>query len=166
MVRVTDDVALSSDQLTLYYTTDSQLSNLPVLVFHGPSTTTNSTFNSSRIQIHILTAAGIQSYPRLTISPNNPLYQSVHHLTREKQGDEVCRGLAFGLLKYFKELPEVVKSNLIIQSAHSTRRRPGSAPTLFGEQHAADLVNSLVKVENIVEVIQDLEAARLALNPF
>jgi hypothetical protein len=158
MVRVTDDLALSQDEVNLYYTTDALLANLPVLVFHGPSTTTNSTLSSSRIQVHIFTAAGFQSYPRITISPNSPFYQSVNHLPRDKQGDEICRGLAFGLLKYFKELPEVVKSVLILHSAKRTKR-PGSAPTLFGEQHAADLAASMVKVENAAEVIQDIEAA-------
>jgi hypothetical protein len=159
MVRVTDDLALSQDEVNLYYTTDVLLANLPVLVFHGPSTTTNSTLNSSRIQVHVFTAAGFQSYPRITISPNSPFYQSVNHLSRDKQGDEICRGIAFGLLKYFKELPELVKSGLILQSAKSRSKRPGSAPTLFGEQHAADLAASMVKVENIGEVIQDIEAA-------
>jgi hypothetical protein len=159
MVRVTDDLALSQDEVNLYYATDALLANLPVLVFHGPSTTTNSTLNSSRIQVHVFTAAGFQSYPRITISPNSPFYQSVNHLPRDKQGDEICRGLAFGLLKYFKELPEVVKTGLILQFAKSRTKRPGSAPTLFGEQHAADLAASMVKVENIGEVIQDVEAA-------
>ena len=159
MVRVTDDLALSQDEVSLYYTTDALLANLPVLIFHGPSTTTNSTLNSSRIQVHVFTAAGFQSYPRITISPNSPFYQSVDHLPRDKKGDEVYRGIAFGLLKYFKELPEVVKTDLILQSAKSRSRRPASAPTLFGEQHAADLAASIVKVENIGEVIQDIEAA-------
>lgn len=159
MVRVTDELALSQDEVSLYYTTDSNLGHLPVLVFHGPSTTTNSTLNSSRIQVHVFTAAGFQSYPRITISPNSPFYQSVNHLPRDKQGDEICRGIAFGLLKYFKELPEVAKSGVIVQSASSRGKRPGSAPTLFAEQHAADLAASMVRVENIGEVLRDIEAA-------
>lgn len=158
MVRVTEELALSQDEVTFYYTHDPYLGNLPVFAFHGPSTTTNSTLNSSRIQLHIFTAGGFQSYPRITVSPNSPFYQSVNYLPREKQGDEICRGLAFGLLKYFKELPEPVKSSLLLQCG-SSRRRPGSAPALFLEQHAADLAGSMVKVENIQEVVQDLEAA-------
>ncbi|CZR64575.1 related to Rho guanyl nucleotide exchange factor [Phialocephala subalpina] len=159
MVRVTEELALSQDEVNLYYTTDPCLGHLPVLVFHGASTTTNSTLNSSRIQVHVFTAAGFQSYPRITISPNSPFYQSVNHLPRDRQGEEVCRGLAFGLLKYFKELPEVVKAGLIVQAASSKGKRPGSAPTLFCEQHAADLAASMVRVENIAEVVQDIEAA-------
>ncbi|APA13238.1 hypothetical protein sscle_10g080080 [Sclerotinia sclerotiorum 1980 UF-70] len=160
MVQVTDELALSLEHLSLYYTHDPHLSNLPVLIYHGPSTTTNSTLNSSRIQLHIFTAAGFQTYQRITISPNSPLYQSVNYLPRDKQGDEVCRGLAFGLFKYFKELPEVVKSGLILQVANTSRKqRPGSAPKLFGEQHAADLASSMVRVENVAEVTADIEAA-------
>ena len=159
MVRLTDELALSLDEVKLYYTADPYLSNLPVLIFHGPSTTTNSTFNSSRIQVHIFTAAGFQSYPRITISPNSPLYDSVNHLPRERQGDEICRGLAFGLFKYFKELPDGVKSNLILQSANSRGKRPGSAPTLFCEQHAADIASSMSKVENVAEVLRNIESA-------
>lgn len=159
MVRVTEELTLVQEQVNLYYTTDPLLANFPILIFHGPSTTTNSTLNSSRIQIHVFTAAGFQSYPRITISPNSPLYVAVNHLPREKQGDEICRGLAFGLLKYFKELPEVVKSGLIIHAAVYKTRRPASAPALFGEQHAADLASSMIRVENIGDVMSDIEAA-------
>lgn len=160
MVRVTDELALSLAHLSLFYSHDPHLSNLPVFIYHGPSTTTNSTLNSSRIQLHIFTAAGFQTYPRITISPNSPLYESVNYLPRDKQGDEVCRGLAFGLFKYFKELSDVVKSGLILQVANTSRKqRPGSAPTLFGEQHAADLASSMVRVENVADVTRDIEAA-------
>ena len=159
MVRITEELALSPEHLKLYYTTDAQLGHLPVLVFHGPSTTANSTLNSSRIQVHVFTAAGFQSYPRITVSPNSPFYQSVNYLPREKQGEEICRGIAFGLLKYFSELSEVVKSSLLIQSASSRGKRSGSAPNLFAEQHAADIAASMTRVENIGEILQDIEAA-------
>ena len=159
MVRVLRELTLSQDEVALYYTTDARLANLPVYVFHGASTTTNSTLSSSRIQVHVFTAAGPQSYPRITISPQSPFYRSVNYLPREKQGDEIYRGIAFGLLKYFSELPEAVKSGLILQCANSRGKRPGSAPTLFGEQHAADLAAVMVKVENTSEIVQDIEAA-------
>lgn len=160
MVRVTEELVLSQDDVTLYHVCDPYLGGLPLLIFHGPSTTTNSTLNSSRIQIHVFTAAGFQSYPRITISPNSPLYAAVNYLPRERQGEEICRGLAFGLLKYFRELPEVAKSGLIIQSAASKDgKRPRSAPKLFAEQHVADLVHAMVKVENIGDVVRDIEAA-------
>ncbi|KFY15080.1 hypothetical protein V492_02242 [Pseudogymnoascus sp. VKM F-4246] len=148
--------ALSATDVGLYHTTDPLLSHLPLLIFHGASTTTNATLSSSRIQIHILSAAGFTSYPRLTVSPNSPLYEVVNELPREWQGDEVCRGLAFGLMKYFEEMPPAVKTALIVQSS-PRGRRPGSVPTLFGRQHAANLASSLVKVDNVAEVIADLE---------
>lgn len=160
MVRVTDTMAvLSQELLSLFYTTDPYLGGLPIIAFHGPSTTGNTTLNSSRIQLHIFSAAGFHSYSRLTISPNSPLYNVVDHLPRDQQGDEVSRGLAFGLLRYFQELPEVVKSNLIVQSAHSRSKRPGSAPTLFGESHAASLAAAMFPVENVADIIRDLEVA-------
>ncbi|KAK3324060.1 hypothetical protein B0T19DRAFT_220852 [Cercophora scortea] len=159
MVRVTEELALSPEHLTLYYASDPLLGHLPVLIFHGPSTTANFTLNSSRVQLHVYSAAGFQSYPRITISPNSPFYGVVDHLPREFQGDEICRALAFGLYKYFSELPETVKNHLKNQYPTTRARRPGSAPSLFGEQHAADLAKSAVQAENTAEVIQTLDAA-------
>ncbi|KAH8900133.1 hypothetical protein GQ53DRAFT_801627 [Thozetella sp. PMI_491] len=159
MVRVTEELALSPEHVTLYYASDPLLGHLPVLVFHGASTTANYTQNTSRIQIHIYSPAGFQSFPRITISPNSPFYSVVNHLPREFQGDEICRGLAFGLFKYFTELPEVVKNHLKNQYPTTRGRRPGSAPALFGEQHAADLAKSMVQAENTAEVLQTLESA-------
>lgn len=159
MVRVTEELALSPDHVTLYQATDPLLGHLPILIFHGPSTTANYTFNSSRVQVHIYTLAGFQSFPRLTISPNSPFYNVVHHLPREFQGDEVYRALAFGLSKYFHELPEPVKARIKQQYPTTRGRRPGSSPALFGDQHAADIAKSMVRAENTVDVIQKLQVA-------
>ncbi|KAF2973055.1 hypothetical protein GQX73_g583 [Xylaria multiplex] len=159
MVRVTEELALSPDHVTLYQATDPLLGHLPILIFHGSSTTANYTFNSSRVQVHIYTPAGFQSFPRLTISPNSPFYNVVHHLPREFQGDEVYRALAFGLSKYFHELPESVRSHIKLQYPTTRGRRPGSSPALFGDQHAADIAKSMVRAENTVEVIQKLQTA-------
>ncbi|GAP92318.1 hypothetical protein SAMD00023353_7800360 [Rosellinia necatrix] len=159
MVRVTEELALSPDHVTLYQATDPLLGHLPILIFHGPSTTANYTFNSSRVQVHIYTPAGFQSFPRLTISPNSPFYNVVHHLPREFQGDEVYRALAFGLSKYFHELPEPVKCYIKQQYPTTRGRRPGSSPALFGDQHAADIAKSMVRAENTVDVIQKLQTA-------
>lgn len=147
---------LSPEILTLYYTTEKLLGNLPILIFHGPSTTTNSTLNSSRIQAHIYTLAGFHSYPRLTISPSSPLYAAVNHLPSEKQGDEVYRGLAVSLLKYFAELPKVVKSSLVELAGFE---RSDGAPAMFDEMHAGDLAARMVKVENCAEVIASITTA-------
>uniref|UniRef100_A0A8H7K459 Uncharacterized protein n=1 Tax=Bionectria ochroleuca TaxID=29856 RepID=A0A8H7K459_BIOOC len=80
MVRVTDEVLLSAEHLTLYHASDPLLGHQPILIFHGPSTTANYTLNSSRVQVHVFTPAGCQSFPRLTISPNSPFYSVVNYL--------------------------------------------------------------------------------------
>lgn len=159
MVRVTEELALSPDHVTLYQVTDPLLGHLPILIFHGASTTANYTFNSSRVQVHVFTPAGFQSFPRLTISPQSPFYNAVHHLPREFQGDEVYRALAFALSKYFHELPESVKNHLKQLYPTTRGRRPGSSSTLFGDQHAADLTKSMVRAENTAEVTQKLQTA-------
>ncbi|GKT45373.1 Rho-GTPase-activating protein 5 [Colletotrichum spaethianum] len=159
MVRVTEELALPAEHLTLYHAADPLLGHLPVLLFHGPSTTANYTLNSSRVQIHVYSPAGFQSFPRLTIQPNSPFYTVVNHLPREWQGDEVYRGLAFGLFKYFQELPEVVKNHLKNTYPTTRGRRPGSGPALFGEQHAADLAKNMIKSENTAEVLETLHTA-------
>ncbi|KAI8689754.1 hypothetical protein NCS56_00239200 [Fusarium sp. Ph1] len=158
MVRVTDDLALSPDHVTLYQAVDPLLGHLPVLIFHGPSTTANYTLNSSRVQVHVFTPAGFHCFPRITISPNSAFYSVVHFLPREFQGDEVYRALAFGLFKYFTELPECVKAYL--KNLYPTRgRRPGSAPVLFSEQHAADIVKDMVASDHTADIIETLQDA-------
>lgn len=158
MVRVTDELTLSPDHVTLYHAADPLLGHLPVLIFHGPSITANYTLNSSRVQVHVLTPAGFQCFPRITISPNSAFYSVVHYLPREFQGDEVYRALAFGLFKYFTELPDNVKTHL--RSLYPTKgRRPGSAPALFSEQHAADLVERMTKSDHTAEIIDALQDA-------
>lgn len=159
MVRVTEELALSPDHVTLYQATDPLVGHLPVLIFYGPSTTANYTFNSSRVQVHIYTPTGFQSFPRLTISPNSPFYNVVNYLPREFQGDEVYRALAFGMFKYFSELPDAAKTVIKQQYPTTRGRRPGSLPTLFSEQHAADIAKSMVRSENTVDVIQKIHAA-------
>jgi len=150
---------LSAEHVTLYTATDPLLGHLPVLIFHGPSTTANYTLNSSRVQVHVYSPAGFQCFPRITISPNSPFYGVVNHLPREFQGDEIYRGLAFGLFKYFTELPEIVKNHLRNLYPTTRGRRPGSAPALFGEQHAADLAKSMTKAENPADIIEQLQEA-------
>ena len=141
----------SKDILSLYYAKDVLLGALPVLVFYGPSTTGNSTLNSSRIQAHIYTLAGFHSHPRIIISPSSPLYAAVSHLPVEKQGDEICRGLAVSLLKYFSEIPKHVQASL--KNVAARGRPSGLAPAMFDEMHAAQIVTKMVKVENTGEII-------------
>ena len=138
--------ALSGD-LALYHTTDPLLANSPLLIFHGAATSFNAT--SSRIQVHIFTPAGLGSYARLAVTPNSPLYSAVSNLPREEQGDEVCRSIAFGLKKYFSELPDGVKKAWQAQS-----RTPLAA--LFGDDHIAILASRMTRIENVEEVTDDL----------
>lgn len=138
--------ALSTDIVNLYHSKDALLENLPVIIFYGPSTTSNSTQNSSRIQAHIYSLAGFQSFARLTVAPTSPLYAAVHHLPTEKQGDEVCRGLAVSLLSYFAGIPKATKESL--KELVARRRHNRLAPAMFDEMHAADLAASMVRVND------------------
>lgn len=138
--------ALSSEVVSLYYTNDALLENLPVIIFYGPSTTSNTTHNSSRIQAHIYSLAGFQSFARLTVAPTSPVYAAVHHLPSEKQGDEVYRGLAVSLLSYFAGIPKATKESL--KELVARRRHNRLAPAMFDEMHAGDLAANMVKVDD------------------
>jgi hypothetical protein len=157
VVVVPPPPTLSPDVVSLFYIVDDLLARSPILIFYGPSATPTTATNNSRIQAHIFSPAGFQSYPRLTISPSSPLYTVVNCLPREEQGDEICRGLAYSLFKYFSELPVNVKQQW--ESLPSAVRDLHSAPTLFSDAHAALIAQRMVKVENVTEVIQDLRQA-------
>ncbi|KAI7160415.1 hypothetical protein KC316_g13008, partial [Hortaea werneckii] len=142
--------ALSGD-LALFHTTDPLLSNSPVLIFHGPAATIGAT--SSRIQVHVFTPAGFGSYARLAVSPTSPLYSAVNNLPREEQGDEVCRGLAFGLKRYFSELPETVKKQWCTQA------KAPSPGMMFGDDHIAVLATRMTRIDNVDEAITIIDQA-------
>lgn len=142
--------ALSSSNLSLYYAQDALLDDLPVLLFYGPSTTGNSTQNSSRIQAHIYSLAGFQTFPRITVAPTSPLYVAVNHLPTEHQGDEISRGLAVSLLSYFAGLPKSLKTSLRDRAA--ARRPNRAAPMMFDEKHAADLAATMIEIEDRPEI--------------
>lgn len=146
---------LPLEYLSLYHTVDTHLSS--ILVFYGPVATANATVSSSRIQAHIFTPAGFQSYTRITISPAAPLYAAVNHLPRDKQGDQVCRGLAVSMLKYFSELSDPLKHHL--SESPQDGRQFTRPPKLFDERHAADLANRMIKVEDSLEIVRDLRSA-------
>ena len=149
--------ALSSDVVSLYCAKDALLDNLPVLIFYGPSTTGNSTQNGSRIQAHIYTLAGFQSFPRLTISPSSHLYAAVYHLPVDQQGDQICRGLAVSLLSYYSGMPETLKASLKELAA---RRRPNRvAPVMFDEMHAGEVASRMEKIDDGEETINSITCA-------
>lgn len=149
--------ALESSFLSLFHTNDVLLGNLSVFVFYGPSTTGNSTQNNSRIQAHIFSLAGFQSFPRLTIAPTSPLYAAVNHLPADQQGDEISRGLAVSLLSYFAGLSAVMKSTLRDQAA--ARRLDRQAPMMFDEMHAGDLASNMMLIEDSAEIARFMESA-------
>jgi hypothetical protein len=149
--------ALSPDVVSLFYVVDELLSRSPILIFYGPSATPTAAANNSRIQAHVFSPAGFQSYPRLTISPSSPLYGAVNCLPREEQGDDVCRGLAFSLYKYFAELPPHVKTLWDKECSGLAKLR--AAPALFSEGHAALLASRMSKVENVADVVRDVRQA-------
>ncbi|KAF2829214.1 hypothetical protein CC86DRAFT_368267 [Ophiobolus disseminans] len=151
-----EPAALAADDLSLFYTADELLSNAPILIFYGPTATTTQATHS-RIQAHVFTPAGFHHFARLIISPTATFYSAVTCLPREEQGDEICRGLAFSLYKYFLELPAEVKSTW--EKRHGTLGSLPSAPRLFSESHAAMVAAKMVKVENVADVIVDLRHA-------
>lgn len=154
MATIQDAPNLTNGDLTLYYANDEYFST--VLVFHGP-VTISAVSSSSRIQLVIFTIAGFQKYPRITLSPTSPLYAAVNHLPREKQGDEVCRGLAVGVLKYFAELSEPIKQCLTDRAKKI--RGVSRIPRMFDEMHAAEIANKMEKVDNAPQIAACLQAA-------
>lgn len=149
--------ALSPDTLSLYYCKDPLLEDLPIFVFYGPSTTGNSTHNSSRVQAHIYSLAGFQTFPRLTISPTSPLYVAVNHLPAEQRGDEICRGLAVSLLSYFNAIPKATKDSL--SELEASRRPNHLAPAMFDEMHAGDLAARMIKIGDARETTNFIASA-------
>ncbi|KAI9761033.1 MAG: hypothetical protein M4579_001296 [Chaenotheca gracillima] len=150
---------LSPNGLNLYFATDPLLSHTPTLIFHGPSVTTNSTLNSSRIQALILTPYGFQCFPRITISPNSSLYSAVKCLPQDQQGDEICRGLAVSLLKYFSDIPGGVRETLIKSIASSHLKNSLRSSGIFTDVHVGDVVSRMAQVHNVADVMRDVQAA-------
>lgn len=154
MATIQEAPNFKNGDLTLYCANDEYFST--VFIYHGLVTTSAAT-SSSRIQLIIFTLAGFQTYPRITLSPTSPLYAAVNHLPREKQGDEICRGLAVGILKYFAELTEPIKTCLIDRAKKV--RGVGRIPRMFDEMHAAEIANKMERVENASQITACLQAA-------
>lgn len=144
---------LTAADLDLFSTTDPLLCNAPIIVFYGEHMTALVSA-SSRIQLHVYTPGGFESYPRLSVTPTSPYYASVKALPREEQGDEVCRGIAFGLAKYFAELPQDIKESWL-SHVFPTKRAP-AAQSLFSPTHVAVLASRMTRVERIQPVIDQL----------
>ena len=160
MLLLKDEYPPPSRELAIYYARDPLLENLPVVVFFGPSTTGNTTSNSSRIQAYVFSLAGFQHFPRLTVAPNSPLYAAVHSLPSDLQGDEISRGLAVSMLSYFGALPSRTKTTLGDLAA--SRRPDGLLPQMFDEVHAGNVVSRMELIEDGKDTIMDYLASAVS----
>ncbi|KAI9676680.1 MAG: hypothetical protein M1829_002998 [Trizodia sp. TS-e1964] len=150
---------LSPEILTLYHGQDKHFQS-PVLIFYGPSTTTNATLNGSRVQAHIFSPAGFKSYPRITVSPTSELYAAVSHLPEDQRGDQVSRGLAVSLFTYFADLPSSARRDCFRFRQDQFDCPPVVQPdNEFCCRLAGTLAGKMVQVENISEIIKRLESA-------
>ena len=142
----------ATDSPTLYYAEDPPY--LPrVLVFYWPVQTVGSTSAASRIRTTVLSAAGFKSFGAFQVSPSSSYYSAVHKLPEDKQRDEVSRGLAFSLFRYFSELSPAVKTAITDEHVQH------GIGLKWGQTHAAQIACRLGKVHNPHEVVE-------ALRPF
>ena len=142
----------ATDTPTLYYAEDPPY--LPrILVFYWPVQTVGSTTSTSRIRTTILSAAGFKSFGAFQVSPSSSYYSAVHKLPEDKQRDDVCRGLAFSLFRYFSEISPAVKTAITDEHVQH------GIGLKWGQTHAAHIACRLAKVVNLVEVVE-------ALRPF
>ena len=148
---------LDAGGLSLFWAEEPLLGGSRFIVLYGSAIKENSTQNTSRVQAHIFSIGGYQSFPRLTIAPNSPLYVAVHHLPQDLQGDEICRGLAISILNYFSSLGELAKS--ILRDIAIGRAPNGSVPSMFDEMHAAQLASNMIEATNTSHVSKLLRSA-------
>ncbi|KAA8904653.1 RhoGEF domain-containing protein [Sphaerosporella brunnea] len=130
---------------TPYCATDPVLGHIVVFYNHAVSQTTSPI--SNRIEAHILSCAGFQTYPKLILTHSSPLYAAVNHLPLQKQSSELHRGLAIAVLKYFSELSKAVKETILRSKSNGAAPREGQA-VAFDEMHAGDLAARLKEVES------------------
>ena len=136
---------------TIYYAEDPPY--LPrILVFYWPVQAVGSLASTSRIKTTILSAAGFKSFPPFSIAPSSSYYSAVHKLPDDKQRDDVSRGIAFALFRYFSEVPAEVKNAIMEESLQ------GGAGLKWGQTHAAQVTCRMNKVINTDEVLQALKA--------
>ncbi|OAP62911.1 hypothetical protein AYL99_02138 [Fonsecaea erecta] len=137
---------------TIYYAEDPPY--LPrILVFYYPVQAVGSLASTSRIRTTILSAAGFKSYGAFSVAPNSNYYSAVHKLPEDKQRDDVSRGIAFALCRYFSEVPTEVKNAIAEENLHH------GIALKWGQTHAAQVTCRMCKVINTEEVVE-------ALRPF
>ncbi|KEF55757.1 uncharacterized protein A1O9_08508 [Exophiala aquamarina CBS 119918] len=141
-----------ADVPSIYYAEDPPY--LPrILVFYSPVQSVGSLASTSRIRTTILSAAGFKSFGAFSVAPNSSYYSAVHKLPEDKQRDDVSRGIAFALFRYFSEIPTEVKNALADENQHH------GLTLKWGQAHAAQVTCRMSKVINIEEVLD-------ALRPF
>ncbi|KIW90792.1 uncharacterized protein Z519_08575 [Cladophialophora bantiana CBS 173.52] len=137
---------------TVYYAEDPPY--LPrILVFYYPVQAVGSLASTSRIRTTILSAAGFKSYGAFSVAPNSSYYSAVHKLPEDKQRDDVSRGIAFALCRYFSEVPIEVKNAIAEENLHH------GIALKWGQTHAAQVTCRMSKVINTEEIVE-------ALRPF
>ena len=141
-----------TDVPTIYYAEDPPY--LPrILIFYAPVQAVGSLSTTSRIRTTILSAAGFKSFGAFSVAPNSSYYSAVHKLPEDKQRDDVSRGIAFALCRYFSEVPVEVKNAIAEEHQHD------GSPLRWGQTHAAQVTCRMNKVLNTDEVLD-------ALRPF
>lgn len=142
----------SSEAPTIYYAEDPPY--LPrILIFYWPVQAPGSLASTSRIRATILSAAGFKSFGAFSIAPSSSYYSAVHKLPDDKQRDDVSRGIAFALCRYFSEVPAEVKNAITDENLKE------GVGLKWGQTHAAQITCRMNKVTNTTEVID-------ALRPF
>lgn len=137
---------------TIYYAEDPPY--LPrILVFYYPVQAVGSLASTSRIRTTILSTAGFKSFGAFSVAPNSSYYSAVHKLPEDKQRDDVYRGIAFALCRYFSEVPTEVKNAIAEENLHH------GIILKWGQTHAAQVTCRMSKVINTEEIID-------ALRPF
>jgi hypothetical protein len=144
--------ASPADRPTLYYAEDPPY--LPrILIFYWPVQGVSSFASTSRVRLTILSAAGFKAFTPFSIAPSSAYYSAVHKLSDERQRDEVSRAIAFGLFRYFSEVPADVKNNITDENLKE------GIGLKWGQTHAAQITSACTKVTNTDEIIE-------ALRPF
>lgn len=138
-----------ADIPTIYYAEDPPL--LPrILIFYWPVQAVGSLSSTSRIRVTILSAAGFKSFGAFSVAPSSSYYSAVHKLPDERQRNDVSRGIAFSLCRYFSEIPAEVKQIIADENVHH------GVGLKWGQSHAAQITCNMKKVTNADEVIATL----------
>ncbi|RMZ76964.1 hypothetical protein DV737_g4585, partial [Chaetothyriales sp. CBS 132003] len=141
-----------TDAPTVYYAEDPPY--LPrILFFYWPVQAVGSLGSTSRIRTTILSAAGFRSFGAFSVAPSSGYYSAVHKLPDDKQRDEVARGIAFALCRYFSEVPQAIKNAITDENLKE------GIGLKWGQTHAAQITCGMSRVLNVDEIIE-------ALRPF